>query len=475
MTDIVDGLNYIYDFAESQGKPAVANLSWGCSIGPHDGSSLFSQAVDNLTGPGRIFTISAGNNGENKIHIHKSFSDTDTLVGSLVGFSNNLAEKKTWLDIWGDSEEFSVQLRLYGGAAITATTDFMPLDGSTIDTFLIGDDNDTFFFKMTGVSTDINGKPHAFLDLYSKTVNDVAVSVKAKGGEINMWIGYVLESSGYYGLFYTNGHPWASPGDTDMTIGEMGCTESAITVAAYASKTGFTNLSGSSLSYSNYVGTDKITPFSSRGPTATGAYIKPDIAAPGLTLASAVNSSDLNYAPGGANYNLSVFKHTDPETNVDYYFAEAIGTSMSAPMTAGIVALMLQANPSATPSELKMLMAETAIKDTWTTANPEPSIWGVGKINAYGMMKTYFQPSAVANDEMSFLHIYPNPATDQLYVDAPDENRIVIYNMLGKLCLSQPAMGNNSFSIAHLAPGMYVVKLLSSDNQLLAKQKLLKL
>src|SRR5574344_450215 len=64
--DIVDAVNYIYNYAESVGKPAVVNLSWGCSTGSQDGTSLFSQAIDNLTGKGKIFVASAGNEGSDQ-------------------------------------------------------------------------------------------------------------------------------------------------------------------------------------------------------------------------------------------------------------------------------------------------------------------------------------------------------------------------------------------------------------------------
>src|ERR1043165_9202327 len=43
MADMLDGSNYIFNYAQSQGKAAVANLSWGCPLGPRDGSSLFSM------------------------------------------------------------------------------------------------------------------------------------------------------------------------------------------------------------------------------------------------------------------------------------------------------------------------------------------------------------------------------------------------------------------------------------------------
>lgn len=57
VSDMIDGIQYIFDYATSVSKPAVVNLSWGSPLGPHDGTGLFSQALDNLTGPGRIFCL----------------------------------------------------------------------------------------------------------------------------------------------------------------------------------------------------------------------------------------------------------------------------------------------------------------------------------------------------------------------------------------------------------------------------------
>ena len=62
-SNIIDGINYIFSFANSVGKPAVINMSLGTHLGPHDGTSLFDQACDNLVDHGKILVGAAGNEG----------------------------------------------------------------------------------------------------------------------------------------------------------------------------------------------------------------------------------------------------------------------------------------------------------------------------------------------------------------------------------------------------------------------------
>tara|TARA_B110000285_G_scaffold205314_1_gene242980 strand:+ start:5571 stop:7763 length:2193 start_codon:yes stop_codon:yes gene_type:complete len=472
MTDIIDGLNYIYNYAASVGKPAVANLSWGCSIGPHDGNSLFSQAVNNLTGPGRIFTISAGNNGGNKLHISKGFTNTDTLLQSFAVISLSPAGKRTWIDIWGEQNEtFCVELTTYLGITPQSTTNYFCVDNSGLDTFIIGSDGDTLFINATTSTSDVNGKPHVLLDLYSKTSNRIALSIKGNSGEVNAWMGYVHESSGIYGSFTSYNIPNFVSGNDEMTIGEMACTESAITVAAYASKNSFTNISGQSLSYSSYVQTDDICPFSSRGPTLNW-YTKPDITAPGMTIASAMNSYDANYNPGGGSYDKVVHGFTDPSNSQMYYFGEMSGTSMSSPMVAGIVALVLEANPNATPQEVKMLMKYTAIKDGFTTTTPEPTIWGNGKIDAYGMLFN-IDNLGLTDKKLELNVIYPNPFLDFVVIDFDGQKQAVITNTLGQVCLNSKITGSK-LDTKSLVAGTYFIAIYNESSELIRQQKIVK-
>lgn len=438
MASILDGMNYIYNYAKSVNKPAVVNLSWGNSIGPNDGSSLFSQACNNMVGEGKIFVLSAGNNGDENIHIQKTFTNTDTALHSFVTFPTINGEKRNWIDVWGEvGKQFCLKISLYNGSTVSSATTDICLNNNTLDTFLIGSKNDTCFLTITAKAADYNGKPHILVDVFSKTADRFCVSLFAQSGLVNMWQGFVNDYNGYYGEFTAGGFPWGTAGNSNYTLGEMASTQSAITVAAYASKITFKNLAGSNQSYSGYAFPGQITPFSSKGPTVDGR-IKPDIAAPGMTIASAVNSFDVSYLLGGSNYAQSVAKFTFAKNNREYYYAEASGTSMSSPMVAGIVALLLQANPKLTPALIKNIIFKTAITDIYTKQPVDSSRWGAGKINAYAAIKRTIATIGVTEQKFTQtqINLFPNPTSGsfQLYCEATQNNdlQVTITDIMGK-------------------------------------------
>jgi minor extracellular serine protease Vpr len=469
MSSIIDGIQYVFNYAQSVGKPAVVNLSWGCSIGPNDGSSLFSQAVNNLLGPGRIFVLSAGNNGDNKIHLQKTFSTTDTLVNTFVTFPSINGEQHNWIDIWGDTaQQFCLNMALYTGTTKGAILPTFCLSNETKDTFLIGTDMDTCWMTVTTVASDYNQKPHILIDLYNKTTDKLNIGLEATSGTIDMWQGYVNDYNGYYGAFSNNNQSWAVNGDEEYTLGEMASTKDAITVAAYASKISFKNLQGLTQSYSGYAITNQIVPFSSHGPTADGR-VKPDIAAPGMTLASSVNSFDVSYATGGGNYGQSIGVYTWPRNNRNYYYAEASGTSMSSPMASGIVALLLQVNPSLSPQRIKDILYETVIKDNFTTPTPNTNRWGAGKINAYGAIQKAILSvgvNTITQEVANTIRVYPNPSAGhfQLGFESNLETNLVVSvtNVIGQTIeteLWSIAAGINrlDFNIEDAPKGIYFI------------------
>ncbi len=439
MVDMLDGIKYVFDYATSVNKPAVANLSWGCPLGPRDGTSLFSQACNSIVGSGKIFVLSGGNNGNNNIHLKKSFTTTDTIVNTICTFSTYLSEQRNQLDVWGEAgKSFCMSFSLYNANTKTDSSYTVCLDDSTHNIFLIGSNADTCFITLTTVSSEFNGKPHMLIQLYSRTNDRLAISIKAAEGTVNMWQGIVVNTSGYYGTFTKYSYSWAVNGDSQMTCGDLVSTSEALAVAAYNSKPSFTNISGQSLTYNGYP-KGAISAFSSKGPTADGR-IKPDIAGPGLALASSISSLDSTYYIGGDDYSSVITSATSPFNGISYSYAVAAGTSMSSPSVSGIVALLLQADSSLTPAQVKSLLFTTAIQDSKTGVIPPggSNTWGFGKVNAYRAMAKLLGVLSVKNQSSKLAcSVFPNPGNGnyhlELYTPSDDNLTITISTLNGQV------------------------------------------
>jgi len=100
----------------------------------------------------------------------------------------------------------------------------------------------------------------------------------------------------------------------------------------------------------------RLTSFSSRGDFGNGLF-HPTLVAPGLSVVSLRGSGVLNVTgaegiAGGDQQRLS------PAELINY--TTASGTSFSAPQVAGVIALMLEANPQLTPGQVRDVLQRTA-------------------------------------------------------------------------------------------------------------------
>jgi len=105
---------------------------------------------------------------------------------------------------------------------------------------------------------------------------------------------------------------------------------------------------------------DEVTYYSSLGPTLFDEFAKPDLVAPGNRLISVrVPGSyiDINFPQNLIP--VTTYAPTAPSDTPPSYLMLS-GTSTSAPVTAGAIALMLEKDPSLTPDDVKVRLMRTA-------------------------------------------------------------------------------------------------------------------
>jgi hypothetical protein len=78
--------------------------------------------------------------------------------------------------------------------------------------------------------------------------------------------------------------------------------------------------------------------------------------------------------------------------------------------------------------------------------------------------RTYYQPVAVRIGESANVLVYPNPATEVLWIEVPDDAQVIITDIYGKLVSDRFIQkGISSASLKNLQDGMYTVKIRSGE------------
>ena len=355
---IADGVRYVFRVACEMGLPAVVNLSLGGHADGHDGTDSLSQIINAETGPGRIVCAAAGNEGNNNIH-GQTVVSTDNM--STMRFSVPLNQVGIlWLNGWYSRDsQLEISLRSPNGFV----TPFQPI---------ITDDNPSQEYNLSDARVEIvtpskdpmNGDHNFFVQIrgvgegqFNQPVPDGVWQLRlrnasSKETRLDVWI---LDNAN--SVYFTG----KSIADS-VKIGSPGCASNAITVASYTSKSKYTDIDGKEREMGLEL--DTISEFSSEGPLRNGAQ-KPDIAAPGAMIVSALSSD--------ANVNRSMI--------INSKFVALAGTSMATPFVTGLVALLLQRNPKLDPETLKELLCKNCSIPGKEKGTFDPK-WGFGLINA---------------------------------------------------------------------------------------------
>lgn len=451
---VLDAWEWMFNKATAEGKRLVVNMSWGLyHMQTIDGTSMMSQALDNYSNLGVLFVTSGGNNGGENYHIKKVFA-ADSIQSRIEFYSSG-----TLATLWGQSihgwgtpgEPFSVGIKVLNSSNVlvgesayysTATTT------NYVDSFVVVG-LDTIFFNLScDASYPTNSRPQARLRV-KKPVSGYKIVLKseANAGTVHYWNVTELTSDvGNWGMPFSSLGSSYVGGNDDSGIGAPACTYSAIAVAAYAANyyTGGGTLAGGGLAS-----------FSSVGPLITDS-LKPDISAPGTQVGSSMSSfTDVVYTPiASVDFNGRT-----------YGFTRLSGTSMSSPVVAGIAALMLDANPTLTPAQIKAIIIQTAREDNQTGVLPTTgdTHWGHGKVNAYHAVQLALGVlgTVEVNKEMNWL-VYPNPSASTIALSGLENDgsvtSIKLLNASGAGVLD--ATDGSNISVKDLDAGIYFVRII---------------
>lgn len=447
---VIDAWQWMYQKAIATDKRLVINMSWGLyHFGTLDGTSLLSQAITAFSNLGVVFVNSGGNNGNVNFHLKKTF--TNDVLKSRIEFYDYNANPNMWgqsIHAWGEvGQSFS------NGIIVTNTSNAVlaqsplystSLSSNYVDTFLVVNQDTIWYNISADAAHPLNGRPQMRLRVKNTHANlRVQLHSTASSGTVHYWnVTELITEVGNWGMAFLAAGTGTTSGDNQNGISEPSCADDVISVAAYATQ--YATASGS------LVG-GALASFSSKGPRYDGA-MKPDIAAPGVGIASAISSfTDGNYT-SVANTNFN---------NTTYHFAKFSGTSMAAPMVAGVAALMLEANPYLSSAQVKEIMMQTARQDSYTGVIPNEGSpqWGAGKINAYAAVQLAVQTLGVLDTKPQIeWSVYPNPVQHYLHftiVELPPYAEVIALDGTRYWV----AIDHGQMSVDELPSGAYYIRL----------------
>lgn len=407
-TYIAMGIKHVFDYADSQDKPAVCSISLGSMWGPHDGTGEMNEVFAEYAGdnPNHILVMSAGNEASYSANVGYVYVEGEasaespfcTVINGTYNATTTLNLNRYYVGYEcfynrTPGQQMACKLHVVNTAAnqILWTSD--EITEFTIDDFSGINQYFTGLPEVYVYEDDFSGKYNVIVYTdgmakksgYTNPKYALAISIyPSEGGPclIDGWEGYGYNLfANYKGTI--DDYVFIS-GSDNSCINDYVATDDVISAGAYVSKSIFTDVDGNTQNYNAYYTLNDIAYFSSyqtsgHGPTGKA---KPDICAPGALIVAGVNHYDTE------EYMSADYRSDLVCDDPSHPLAAMQGTSMSAPCVAGIVALYLQAAQSVDKtlktSDIRDIFAHSAITDEYTD---QSNFGPYGKINALAGIK----------------------------------------------------------------------------------------
>ena len=427
--DLVRGVQFVFNRADLMQLPAAVNVSFGSDFGSHDGLMMWEEALAANIGPthpGHALVVAAGNSGaitDTTIHQTAYVAGGERVSVPIVTNGATSGGVQVWVSFRGTA---SLQVGL-----VSPQGEWISPVGPGVNQG----------FNATGLNAGvINGS----------TVSGSPVPGGSNGAVV-VWEGtwptgtyYVtLEGSGTADLYLqatgdamgtdTSAPSQFASGVREGTVSIPATNPSIIGVGCTVSRTSWTSIDDGGVHLEvplldpagglpapgggvRDLVNGEVCWFSGAGPTVTGVP-KPEIAAPGALIIGAMSKDALPTSPNSIFYNPDcppLQKGNgpgDPDcTQIDSDHAIAQGTSMSAPMVTGAVALLFQRDPTLTEDTIVTLLQAGAHAIRGPVPFEDQS--GPGELDVAGAFD--------AQDQMKTggATLLPSPATSWLHLSA---------------------------------------------------------
>lgn len=387
---VVDGVEYIFNYAQSMGQPAVVNVSAGSYLGSHDGLDAAALLIDDMlnAAPGRMLVCAAGNSGDWPGYHTRTVSDADTaFTWYRVNPQSFLGYPAVYFDLWGDSAEM-VNLQYALGANLDTLSfadrgsspfhDVLSNVGMTFTDAIENSNGDLlgtvdFFVEQRG------GQYHLEVHMESPDSADLNWRFMTTGP--GMHDGWCVGAPGWMSYQVSTNLPSAAtlpsiahyvlPDNDQHIVDSWACSPHTLTVANYMNEEWYIGANQDTVFVTPVEGV--LATSSSHGPTRTG-YLKPDL---GATGAYTMSPGPLSTMAAMLLQPTNVWK-----VHQDSLHMRNAGTSMASPVVAGTAALYLEKCSLASHEEVIAAINGSAYTDQFTGTVPN-NAWGHGKVDAF--------------------------------------------------------------------------------------------